>query len=136
MVHVLGAQGDLRAGDRPAHGVEIAARRANGQIDALDRLGLFRHALGQGHGRGAIQVHLPIAGNKRTSHRWCSSRYGIGNRLRRWLDGRMLRKTTNISTVEGEGTRGPANRLRPAKYPAHAVCRVFGSFACDYRQKH
>ena len=38
VIHVLGAQGDLRAGDRPAHGVEIAAWRADGQIDAVERL--------------------------------------------------------------------------------------------------
>ena len=45
VVHVLGAQGDLRAGDRPAHGVEVAAWRTNGQIDAIDRLGPLRQPL-------------------------------------------------------------------------------------------
>ena len=68
VVDILSAQGDFRTLDRLADRLEVARRRADGQIDSAELLRLAGHRLRQGHGGLAVQVHLPIAGNKLASH--------------------------------------------------------------------
>ena len=120
VVHVLGAQGDLRAGNRPAHGVEIAAWRANGQIDAVERLGLFRHPFGQRHGRGPIRVHLPVAGNKRTSHQRNSSSLCV----RTWqVAGRRI-ESLILARARGDVQGVAISRNRQSVSPRVANCQA------------
>ena len=70
VIHVLGAQGDFRAGEGPAHGIQIAAWRADGQIDAVDGpRPVSATPSANATAAARFEVHLPVAGNKRTSHR-------------------------------------------------------------------
>ena len=68
VVDVLGSQGDLRAGNRLPHGIQVAGRRTDGQFHAIDRLGLRGDRFGQSHGGRTVEIHLPVSGNQRASH--------------------------------------------------------------------
>ena len=73
VVHVLGAQGapsNRRWPGPRRRGNNLADKRPGRRASIFSAFG---NALGQGHGRGPIEVHLPVAGNKRSSHQCRSS---------------------------------------------------------------